>query len=560
MRSDVMKTGIERGPHRSLWYATGMSAKGLERPIVGIVNSFNEIVPGHVELNKIAAAVKRGVLMAGGTPVEFGTIAVDDGIAMNHVGMRYSLVSRETIADSVEIMAMAHPFDGLVLVSNCDKITPGMLNAAARLNIPTLLITGGPMLAGYDERGQTIGLVDVFARVAPAKIGDMSNEVFEQSCASACPGVGSCSGMFTANTMNCLAEALGVALPGNGTIPAVYADRVRLAEAAGLQIMELVKQNLTFRQILTKEAFLNAIALDMALGGSTNTALHLPALAYEVGLNITLKDFNDVSAKTPHLCSMSPGGSWYIEDLHHAGGISAVLHELQTNGLLYGDPITVTGKTIGQNIMAYPPARNPERAAQVIRPCNDPVHAEGGLVTLFGNLAPEGGIVKAAAVRPEMMRHEGPARIFDSEDEASEAIYGKKIKDGDVVVIRYEGPKGGPGMPEMLAPTSAVKGMGQAGTVALITDGRFSGATTGASIGHISPEAMEGGPIALLQEGDIIAIDIPARSIQVKLSDEELAKRKAGWKQPEPKIKTGVIARYARQVSSAASGAVLQQR
>ncbi len=557
MRSDVMKTGVERGPHRSLWYASGLSPEGLKRPIIGIANSFNEIIPGHVDLNKIAAAVKRGVLMAGGTPVEFNTIGVCDGIAMNHVGMRYSLVSREIIADSVEIMAMGHPFDGLVLVSDCDKITPGMLQAAARLDIPALLVSGGPMLAGLNPQGEKVGLDKVFAAIAPAKSGKMSEEEFESFCCNACPGAGSCSGMFTANTMNCLAEALGVAMPGNGTIPAVFAERLRLAEAAGMQILELVSKGITFRDILTKEAFLNAIALDVALGGSTNTALHLPALGYEMGIEIGLKDFNIISEKTPHLCSMSPGGPWHIEDLHAAGGIPAVLRELAKNQLIDTNALTVTGNTIGKNINAYPEGLG---KADVIQTCAKPVHDKGGLATLYGNLAPDGSIVKASAVKPEMLQHEGPARIFNSEDEAVEAIFGKKIQDGDVVVIRYEGPKGGPGMPEMLTPTSAVKGMGQDSAVALITDGRFSGATTGASIGHISPEAMEGGPIGLLQDGDIIQIDIPARTLNVKLSDEELAKRKAAWKQPEAKIKKGVIARYAQQVSSAADGAVLQQR
>ena len=560
MRSDIMKTGIEKGPHRSLWYATGMSQKGLDRPIIGIANSFNEIVPGHVELNKITQAVKRGILMSGGTPVEFGAIGVDDGIAMNHVGMRYSLVSRENIADSVEIMAMAHPFDGVVLVSNCDKITPGMLNAAARLDIPAILITGGPMLAGYDERGKEIGLDNVFAAIAPAKTGEITNESYEHSCAAACPGTGSCSGMFTANTMNCLAEALGVALPGNGTIPAVYADRIRLAEAAGMQIMTLIEKGISFSDILTKDAFLNAITLDVAFGGSTNTALHIPALAYEMGIDITLKDFNDISEKTPHICNMAPGGPWHLEDLHQAGGVAAILRQLQKSGLLKPDALTVTGATLGENIDKHPRGLQSSRAASVVQSCDEPVHDKGGLASLYGNIAPDGSIVKASAVIPQMMQHEGPARIFNSENEAIKAIFGKKINDGDVVVIRYEGPKGGPGMPEMLTPTSAVKGMGQAGTVALITDGRFSGATTGASIGHISPEAMEGGPIGLLEEGDMIQIDIPARTLNVKLSDEELAKRKATWKAPEAKIKTGVIARYAREVSSAAQGAVLPQR
>lgn len=550
MRSDVMKVGVEKGPHRSLWYATGLSKRDLDKPIIGIANSFNEIVPGHVELNKIANAVKRGVLQAGGTPVEFNTIAVDDGIAMNHLGMRYSLVSRETIADSVEIMAMAHPFDALVLVSNCDKITPGMLMAAARLNIPAILITGGPMLAGYD-RGTMIGLDTLFERIAPTKTGQITVDAFEESCASACPGTGSCSGMFTANSMSCVSEALGIALPGNGTIPAVFADRLRLATMAGIQIMELVKNNVKARDILTREAFLNAIAIDMAFGGSTNTSLHIPAIAHEAGVKITLKDFNEISDRTPHICNMAPAGPFHMEDLDRVGGVPSIMNTIAQANLLHLDTKTVTGKTLGENIKNAPLGNS-----DVIRPLDNPYHKTGGLCALFGNLAPDGSVVKAAAVLPEMLKHSGPARIFNTEQDAVNAILGHKIKDGDVVIIRYEGPKGGPGMPEMLTPTSVVKGMGMAAKVALITDGRFSGATSGASIGHVSPEAMEGGPIGLLEEGDIIEIDIPNRSLNVKLSDEELNKRKANWKKPEPKIKTGVIARYAKSVSSAASGAV----
>ncbi|MBN2329222.1 MAG: dihydroxy-acid dehydratase [Candidatus Omnitrophica bacterium] len=550
MRSDVMKVGVEKGPHRSLWYATGLSKKDLDKPIIGIANSFNEIVPGHVELNKIANAVKRGVYQAGGTPVEFNTIAVDDGIAMNHLGMRYSLVSRETIADSVEIMAQAHPFDGLVLVSNCDKITPGMLMAAARLNIPAILITGGPMLAGYD-RGTMVGLDVMFERIAPAKTGELSVDAFEESCAAACPGPGSCSGMFTANSMNCVSEALGIALPGNGTIPAVFADRVRLAVMAGIQIMELVKNDIKARDILTREAFLNAIALDMAFGGSTNTSLHIPAIAHEAGVKITLQDFNEVSERTPHLCNMAPAGPYHMEDLDRVGGVSSILNTIAQANLINTKTITVTGKTLGENIKEAPLGDS-----DVLRSLENPYHKTGGLCCLYGNLAPDGSVVKEAAVLPEMLQHSGPARIFESEQDAVNAILAKKIKEGDVVVIRYEGPKGGPGMPEMLTPTSVVKGMGMAAKVALITDGRFSGATSGASIGHISPEAMEGGPIGLLQEGDIIEIDIPKRSINVKLTDDELKRRRDAWKKPEPKIKTGVIARYAKSVSSAASGAV----
>ncbi|NPU98590.1 MAG: dihydroxy-acid dehydratase [Candidatus Omnitrophica bacterium] len=550
MRSDVMKTGVEKGPHRSLWYAAGLSKRDLDKPIIGIANSFNEIIPGHIELNKISNAVKRGVLMSGGTPVEFNTIGVCDGIAMNHLGMRYSLVSREIIADSVEIMAQAHPFDGLVLVSNCDKITPGMLMAAARLNIPTVLVTGGPMLAGY-ERGQAVDLNTIFERIAPAKTGKLSPEAFEETCCTACPGAGSCSGMFTANSMSCLSEALGIALPGNGTIPAVFSDRIRLAQWAGIQIMEMVQRNITARDILTHQAFLNAIALDMAFGGSTNTSLHLPAIAHEAGVDITLKDFNAISEKTPHICSMAPAGPYHLEDLDRAGGVSSILKTLHQANLIDGSTQTVTGRTLAENIRDSKPGDS-----DVIRPLDNPYHQTGGLAVLYGNLAPDGSVVKAAAVLPEMLKHSGPARIFNSEQEAVEAILGRKINDGDVVVIRYEGPKGGPGMPEMLTPTSVVKGMGLAAKVALITDGRFSGATSGASIGHVSPEAMEGGPIGLLQEGDIIEIDIPNRSLRVKLPEDELNRRRSQWKPPELKIKTGVIARYAKTVTSAARGAV----
>ncbi|HXK94439.1 MAG TPA: dihydroxy-acid dehydratase, partial [bacterium] len=469
---------------------------------------------------------------------------------MNHLGMRYSLVSREIIADSVEIMAQAHPFDGLVLVSNCDKITPGMLMAAARLNIPTVLVTGGPMLAGY-ERGQAVDLNTIFERIAPAKTGKLSPEAFEETCCTACPGAGSCSGMFTANSMSCLSEALGIALPGNGTIPAVFSDRIRLAQWAGIQIMEMVQKNITARDILTHQAFLNAIALDMAFGGSTNTSLHLPAIAHEAGVDITLKDFNAISEKTPHICSMAPAGPYHLEDLDRAGGVSSILKTLHQANLIDGSTQTVTGRTLAENIRDSKPGDS-----DVIRPLDNPYHQTGGLAVLYGNLAPDGSVVKAAAVLPEMLKHSGPARIFNSEQEAVEAILGRKINDGDVVVIRYEGPKGGPGMPEMLTPTSVVKGMGLAAKVALITDGRFSGATSGASIGHVSPEAMEGGPIGLLQEGDIIEIDIPNRSLRVKLPEDELNRRRSQWKPPELKIKTGVIARYAKTVTSAASGAV----
>jgi len=552
MRSDVMKVGVDKGPHRSLWYATGLGKNDLEKPMIGIANSFNEIVPGHVELNKITNAVKRGILMSGGTPVEFGTIAVDDGIAMNHKGMRYSLVSRETIADSVEIMAMAHPFDGIVLVSNCDKITPGMLMAAARLNIPAILITGGPMMAGYD-RGSAIGLDTLFERIAPAMTGEIEIDAFEESCASACPGPGSCSGMFTANSMNCIAEALGIALPGNGTVPAVFADRIRLAQMAGNQIVELIHNDVKARDILTKESFFNAIALDMAFGGSTNTSLHIPAIAYEAGLEITLQDFNTVSSKTPHICNMAPAGPFHMEDLDREGGVSSILKTLLEKGLIDGSIKTVTGATLERNIQHAQSGNS-----DVIRPLDNPYHSRGGLCCLYGNLAPDGSVVKEAAVLPEMLKHSGPARIYDCEQDAVNAIMGRDIKEGDVVVIRYEGPKGGPGMPEMLTPTSIVKGMGLAAKVALITDGRFSGATSGAAIGHISPEAMEGGPMGLLEEGDIIEIDIPNRTLNVRLSDEELQQRRDKWQKPEPKIKNGVMARYAASVSSAANGAIFK--
>ncbi len=565
MRSDVMKSGIEKGPHRSLWMATGLSPKDLEKPIIGIANAFNEIIPGHVELDRIAAAVKRGVWMSGGTPVEFNTIGVCDGIAMNHLGMRYSLVSRETIADSVEIMAQAHPFDGIVLVSNCDKITPGMLMAALRLDIPAILITGGPMLTGFDKarlqgdfpgsEKEFIDLNDLFQRIAPTKSGTIPLAAYEASCLSGCPGTGSCSGMFTANTMSCLSEALGIALPGNGSIPAVMADRIRLAQTAGEQIMALVEQGLTPRRIMSRQAFLNAIALDMAFGGSSNTALHLPALAHEADIKIGLDDFNKIGERTPHICNMAPGGPWHLEDLDQVGGVMTILKELEKKNLIDGSTITATTRPLHESTLAAP---DPD--GKVVQTVDKPVHETGGLCSLYGNLAPDGSIVKASAVLPEMMQHSGPARIFDSESEACEAILGGKIEAGDVVVIRYEGPKGGPGMPEMLTPTSAVKGMGLASKVALITDGRFSGATTGASIGHVSPEAMEGGAIGLLEEGDTIEIDIPNRSLNVKLSDDELQRRRKAWQKPEAKIKTGVVLRYTEMVSSAAQGAVLKQR
>jgi len=551
MRSDLMKKGVEKGPHCSLFKADGLLDEEIERPIIGIVNSANDIIPGHVHLKIIAEAVKAGVRMASGTPMEFFTIGVCDGIAMNHIGMKYSLASRELIADSVETMAIAHPFDGLVFIPNCDKIIPGMLMAAARLNIPSIFISGGPMLAGQ-FKGKKIGLEAIFANIAKAKSGDIKQEDWKEMIDCGCPGVGSCAGMFTANSMNSLTEALGMGLPGNGTIPAVYADRIRLAKRAGMQIMELVNKDIRPKQILTEKAFDNAIALDMAFGGSSNTALHLPAIAYEAGIALPMSRFNEISDRTPHICNMAPGGPNYMEDLHFAGGNSAILKELLDAKLIDGGAMTVCACSLADSIKSVKVLNS-----EVIRPLSDPFHKTGGLTVLFGNIAPEGGIVKQSAVLPEMLKHEGPARIFNSEEEASEAIFGNKIRSGDVIVIRYEGPKGGPGMREMLTPTSAIKGIGLDSTVALLTDGRFSGATTGASIGHISPEAMVGGPLALLKEGDIISIDIPNRQLNVKLSDEDIRKRRETWKPIEPKIKTGYIARYARTVTSGSNGAVV---
>ena len=553
MRSDSMKKGLERAPHRSLLYALGLSKKEINRPIIGVVNSGNEIIPGHIHLDKITEAVKSGIREAGGTPLEFRTIGICDGLAMGHMGMKYSLGSRELIADSIETVAMGTPFDGLVMITNCDKIVPGMLIAAMRLNIPTVVISGGPMLAG-NFKGRKVAVDDVFEAVGEYSAGKLSDRDLELLEMHACPGPGSCAGMYTANTMNCLTEALGMGLPGNGTIPAVDADRIRLAKEAGHTIMQTVEKDIKPRDVATKEAFENAIAVDMALGGSTNTALHIPAIAYYAEVDITLDDFDRISEKAPHLCQLAPSGPDHIEDLNRAGGIPAVMKELSKKGLINLNTITVTGKTTGEII------KNAEILdSNVISPIDNPRHPTGGITILKGNLAPEGSVVKSAAVVEEMMVHEGPARVFDSEEDAVKAILNKEIKDGDVVVIRYEGPKGGPGMREMLTPTSAIAGMGMDKTVSLITDGRFSGATRGSSVGHISPEAAAFGPIAAVREGDMIEINIPEKRITLKISDEELEERLKKLKEkgePEPKIKRGYMYRYSKIVSSAAKGAV----
>ncbi|MDP3030174.1 MAG: dihydroxy-acid dehydratase [Deltaproteobacteria bacterium] len=554
MRSDAMKKGLEKSPHRALFKAMGYTDEEIRRPLIGIANSYNEIIPGHIHLNQIAAAVKAGVRMAGGTPIEFSTIGVCDGLAMNHEGMKYSLASRELIADSVEVMARAHPFDGLVSIPNCDKIIPGMLMATLRLNIPAIMVSGGPMLAG-SFRGKEIDLITVFEGVGKVRAGKMSAKMLRAIEDAACPGCGSCAGMFTANSMNCLTEALGLGLPGNGTIPAVSAARQRLAKAAGIKVMELVKKNLRPRDIATLSAFKNAIAVDMALGCSTNTVLHVPAIAHEAKISLPLSLFNEVSRKTPHLCSLSPAGPHHLQDLDAAGGIPAILSELAGVGLIDTTVMTATGKKLADNLKGK---RILDKA--VIRTVNDPYHAEGGIAILYGNLAPDGAVVKQSAVAPEMLRHEGPARVFDSEEKAVSTILGGEIKKGDVVVIRYEGPKGGPGMREMLTPTSAIVGMGLGKEVALITDGRFSGGTQGAAIGHVSPEAAEGGAIAFVQEGDRIGIDIPGKSIILKVNEKELARRKKGWKPPEPKIKEGYAYRYAQWVTSASTGAVFKEK
>ncbi|MEA3344931.1 MAG: dihydroxy-acid dehydratase [Chloroflexota bacterium] len=552
MISDQVTKGIERAPHRSLLYALGYSPEELERPLVGVANSQNEIVPGHLHLSRIAEGVRAGVRMAGGTPVEFHTIAICDGIAMGHQGMRYPLASRELIADSVEAMAVAHQFDGLVLVPNCDKIVPGMLMAAARLNIPTVVVSGGAMMAGR-YGGEDVDLNTVFEAVgqfSARKIGREELTAIEQA---ACPGVGSCSGMFTANTMNCLSEVLGMALPGNGTIPAVHADRIRLAKRAGSQVMALIEKNLRPRDILTRESFEDAITLDMAVGGSTNTVLHLPAIAHEAEVELPLDIFNEISACTPYLVKLSPASPLHIQDLNEAGGVPAVLRELSKRGLLHLDRLTTTGQTLGQNIAEAEILR-----PDVIHAIDDPFRSTGGIAILGGNLAPDGAVVKAAAVAPGMMVHEGPARVFDSEEEAVQAILGGEIDPGDVVVIRYEGPRGGPGMREMLIPTSAIAGIGLDEEVALLTDGRFSGASRGAAIGHISPEAMEGGPIGLVEEGDRIRVDIPNRQLTLLVPEEELARRRAHWQPISPKVTKGYLARYAALVTSAGKGAVLK--
>ena len=553
MNSNYIKAGVERAPNRSLLYALGYTDEEIRRPIIGVVSSYNEVVPGHMNLDKIADAVKAGVRAAGGTPIMFPAIAVCDGIAMGHIGMKYSLVTRDLIADSTEAMAIAHQFDGLVMIPNCDKNVTGLLMAAARLNIPTIFVSGGPMLAGHLKDGRRTCLSHMFEAVGAYKAGTLDEKGVLDYEENACPSCGSCSGMYTANSMNCLTEAIGMALPGNGTIPAPYSARIRLAKKAGMQIMELVKRNIRPRDIMTPAAFHNAETVDMALGCSTNTMLHLPAIAHEAGVEIDLDMSNEISAHTPNLCHLAPAGDTFMEDLDRAGGVLAVMKELTKKNLLDTSLMTVTGKTIEENLEGVANL-NPD----IIRPIDNPYSAQGGIAVLKGNLAVDGCVVKQSAVAPEMMVHEGPARVFDSEEEAIAAIYEKKIVAGDVVVIRYEGPKGGPGMREMLNPTSAICGMGLGESVALITDGRFSGATCGASIGHISPEAAAGGLIALVEEGDRIAIDIPNCKIELKVSDEVLAERRAKWVCPEPKVKTGYLARYAKLVSSADKGAILQ--
>ena len=552
MRSDAVKTGTQQAPHRSLFNALGMTKEEMERPLVGIVCSYNEIVPGHMNLDKIAQAVKLGVAMAGGTPIMFPAIAVCDGIAMGHVGMKYSLVTRDLIADSTEAMAMAHQFDALVMIPNCDKNVPGLLMAAARINVPTVFVSGGPMLAGH-LNGHKTSLSSMFEAVGAYAAGKLTEEGLTECENKTCPTCGSCSGMYTANSMNCLTEVLGMGLKGNGTIPAVYSERIRLAKHAGMQVMEMYRRNIRPRDIMTKEAILNALTVDMALGCSTNSMLHLPAIAHEIGWDFDISFANEISAKTPNLCHLAPAGPTYMEDLNEAGGVYAVMNELAQAGLLHTECMTVTGKTVGENIKDCANL-NPE----VIRPLDNPYSTTGGLAVLRGNLAPDGSVVKRSAVVAEMMVHEGPARVFDCEEDAIAAIKGGKIVEGDVVVIRYEGPKGGPGMREMLNPTSAIAGMGLGSSVALITDGRFSGASRGASIGHVSPEAAVGGPIALVEEGDIISINIPELKLELKVSDEELAARKAKWQPREPKVTTGYLARYAAMVTSGNRGAILE--
>ncbi len=551
MKSDAVKKGIQQAPHRSLFHALGLTEEEMKRPLIGIVNSYNEVVPGHMNLDKITEAVKLGVAMAGGVPREFPAIAVCDGIAMGHVGMKYSLVTRDLIADSTECMAIAHQFDALVMIPNCDKNVPGLLMAAARLNIPTIFVSGGPMLAGH-LKGRKRSLSSMFEAVGEHTAGKMTDEEVAEYEEKVCPTCGSCSGMYTANSMNCLTEVLGMGLKGNGTIPAVYSERIRLAKMAGMQIMELLKKDIRPRDIMTEKAFMNALTVDMALGCSTNSMLHLPAIAHEAGVELDVDIANEISARTPNLCHLAPAGPTYIEDLNEAGGVYAVMNELTKKNLLNLDCMTVTGKTVGENIAGCE-NKNPE----VIRPIDNPYSETGGLAILKGNLAPDSGVVKRSAVVPEMMVHEGPARVFDCEEDAIAAILGGKIVAGDVVVIRYEGPKGGPGMREMLNPTSAIAGMGLGSSVALITDGRFSGASRGASIGHVSPEAAVGGPIALVEEGDTIRINIPECKLELAISDEEMAARRAKWQPREPKIKTGYLSRYASLVTSGNKGAVL---
>uniref|UniRef100_UPI0006D0B514 dihydroxy-acid dehydratase n=1 Tax=Clostridium sp. NkU-1 TaxID=1095009 RepID=UPI0006D0B514 len=552
MKSDSVKKGMQQAPHRSLFNALGMTEEEMERPLIGIVSSYNEIVPGHMNLDKIVDAVKMGVAMAGGTPVMVPAIAVCDGIAMGHIGMKYSLVTRDLVADSTECLARAHAFDALVMVPNCDKNVPGLLMAAARINIPTVFVSGGPMLAGR-VHGHKTSLSSMFEAVGAYTAGNMNEEDVREYEQKACPTCGSCSGMYTANSMNCLTEVLGMGLKGNGTIPAVYSERLKLAKHGGMAVMEMLKKNICPRDIMTEKAFRNALTMDMALGCSTNSMLHLPAIAHEAGVDLNLEIANAISAKTPNLCHLAPAGPTYMEDLNEAGGIYAVMNEVSKLGLLELDCMTVTGKTVGENIKSCV-NRNPE----VIRPVEDPYSQTGGIAILKGNLAPDSAVVKRSAVAPEMLKHEGPARVFDCEEDAITAIKGGKIVAGDVVVIRYEGPKGGPGMREMLNPTSAIAGMGLGSTVALITDGRFSGASRGASIGHACPEAAVGGPIALVEEGDIISIDIDNHRLDVKVSDEEMARRKADWKPRKPQVTTGYLARYAAMAAPASRGAILE--
>ena len=553
MRSDAVTKGMQTAPQRSLFNALGLTEEEIKKPLVGIVSSYNEIVPGHMNLDKVVVSVKLGVAMAGGTPIVFPAIAVCDGIAMGHIGMKYSLVTRDLIADSTECMAMAHAFDALVMVPNCDKNVPGLLMAAARVNVPTVFVSGGPMLAGH-VKGQKTSLSSMFEAVGAHAAGNMSEEDVNEFVNKACPTCGSCSGMYTANSMNCLTEVLGMGLQGNGTIPAVYSERIKLAKHAGMKVMELLEKNIRPSDILTKEAFMNALTVDMALGCSTNSMLHLPAIAHEAGVELNVDIANEISAKTPNLCHLAPAGHTYMEELNEAGGVYAVMNELRKKNLLNLDCMTVTGKTVGENIKGCV-NKNPE----VIRPIDNPYSQTGGIAVLKGNIAPDSGVVKRSAVVEEMMVHEGPARVFDCEEDAIAAIKGGKIVAGDVVVIRYEGPKGGPGMREMLNPTSAIAGMGLGSSVALITDGRFSGASRGASIGHISPEAAVGGPIALIEEGDIIKINIPENTINVDVSDEELEERRKKWQPREPKVTTGYLARYASMVTSGNKGAILEK-